>query len=332
MRVLTALPVLLLVSPAMAGQITITVGPGGQYHTLAQAVAKANSDQDLSNYYVIDLAPRVYLNDFADTITRPMTIQSSSRTQRAILKSTVPLPNEKGILLTVSSLTIRGLEITGAFIDNSLGGNGAALRDQNPEGTTATVVVDNVFIHDNQAGILQGDDSAEVITVTQSQFKNNGNPNSCCFTHGIYIDEATSLNVMHSFFCGQLIGHEIKSRAAQTMVVASQVYSGEGAPSNSGCRVGNASFDVQFANGGVGTLSGNTLFQGPSAQNHKIVSYGAEGVIFTTNSLTVLNNSFISTAGSIAISDPPCIAVDIGTGNTFSGISEIVDPPGCLAQ
>lgn len=327
------LVIALLARPAVADEVVITVGPGGQYQHLADAVAFANGDADPNNSYVINLAPGVYLNDFADPIVRPMTIQTDPAfaPQRAVLRATVPLPNQKGILLTFASLTVRGLVFTGAHIADALGGNGAAIRDQNPEGTPAALVVQNSLFHDNQAGILQGNDSAETVTISNSRFKNNGNPDICCFTHAVYIDEAASLTVAGSLFCGQLIGHNVKSRAAQTVVMGSRIYSGEGAPANSGCRVGNPSFDIEMANGGVGIIRDNQLFQGPSAQNHKIVSYGAEGLNFATNSLVIASNTFTSTANSIAISDLPCIPVELA-GNTFTGISEIVDPPECIAS
>jgi hypothetical protein len=327
----------LLATPALAGEVVISAGPGGQYQHLHDAVAAANADPDLSNSYVINLAPGVYLNDFPDPIIRPLTIQTDPAfaPTGAVLQATVPLPNKKGILFTFSSLTVRGLEITGAHIDDSLGGNGAAIRDQNPEGTTAALNVENSLIHDNQAGILQGDDSAENVTIYNSQFINNGNPDICCFTHGVYVDEAATLTVGESLFCGQLIGHDVKSRAAQTSVINNRIYSGGGAPDGTGCRIGNASFDIQIANGGVGIVWGNTLVQGPGAQNYKIVSYGAECTHspvcddFATNSLIVGRNSFISTTGSIAISDPPCVPVEL-IDNAFTGISTIVDPPSCI--
>lgn len=328
----------LLEASALAGEVVISVGPGGQYQHLHDAVAVANADPDPGNSYTINLAPGVYLNDFSDPITRPMTIQTDPAfaPTGAVLQATTPLPNQKGILLTFSSLTVRGLEITGAYINDSLGGNGAAIRDQNPEGTPAALDVENSLIHDNQAGIVQGDDSAENVTIYNSQFINNGNPDICCFTHGVYVDEAATLTVGESLFCGQLIGHNVKSRAAQTSVINNQIYSGEGAPDGSGCRVGNASFDIQIANGGVGIVWGNTLAQGLSAQNHTIVSYGAECTHFpvcddfATNSLIVGRNSFISTTGSIAISDPPCIPVGL-IDNSFTGISTFVDPPSCIS-
>ena len=133
----------LLAGPALAGQVDITVGPGGQYQHLSDAVAVANANPNPSNTYVINLAPGVYLNDFPDPIVRPMVIQTDPSIAQtgAVLQATVPLPNAKAILLTFASLTVRGIEFTGAYIDASLGGNGAAIRDQNPEGTPAALVV-----------------------------------------------------------------------------------------------------------------------------------------------------------------------------------------------
>ena len=219
---------------------------------------------------------------------------------------------------------------TGAQISNDLGGNGAAIRDQNPGNTPASLVVDNSIFHDNQEGILQCCDTDETITIINSQFKNNGNPDPDFFQHGIYVNQAANLTVVNSLFCGQLFGHDVKSRAAQTVVVGSRIYTGEGAPASTGCRTGSASFNIQAANGGIVVVVGNTLVQGPSSQNHKIVSYGAEGTVYADNSLTISKNSFVSTAGSIGVSDPSCVPVELD-GNTFTGLGVVVDPASCLA-
>lgn len=316
---------------ARADDVTIAVGPGGQYQHLADAVAAANSDTDLANNYIINLAPGVYLDDFPDPIIRPMTIQTDPTiaTTGAVLAADVALPNQKGILLTFAPLTVRGLEITGAFIDDSLGGNGAAIRDQQADGAgfSLSLTLDTVLIDGNQAGVLQGDNTSEVVTITNSQFINNGNPDICCFTHGVYIDAAASLTVQGSLFCGQLIGHDIKSRAAQTTILNSQIYSAEGGPPQ--CQAADTSFDIDVPNGGIAMISGNTIVQGPSAQNHRMVNYGEEGLVYTNNSATFSGNTFVSTTNSIAIEDFPCIPMVVAADNTFSGVSAVVDPPQC---
>ena len=330
----TAVAVVLTVAASSASAqsvFTLTVGLGGQYAHITDAVAVANSDSDLGNYYVVNLAPGTYINDFP-TVLRPMTIQvdPAFAPQRAKLQATVPLPNQKGIILTFSSLTVRGLVFIGVQISNDLGGNGAGIRDQNPDNTPASLVVDNSAFHDNQEGILQCCDAQETITITNSRFRNNGTSDPDFFQHGIYINQAANLTVANSLFCGQLIGHDIKSRAAQTVVVGSQIYTGEGAPAWTGCRTGNASVNIEAPNGGIVVVAGNTLVQGPSAQNHKIVSYGAEKKSYANNSLSVSKNSFVSTTGSIGVYDPACVPV-VFDSNTFTGLGVVLNPANCIA-
>src|SRR5206468_3619238 len=118
-----------------------------------------------------------YTNDFPE-VTRPMTIESAvapSRTsliRPVVLNATIPLPNQKGIILTTSSLTVNGLSFQGAMIDDSLGGNGAGIRDQNT-GPGARLTVLNSTFAGNQEGILTGDDPDETVTIFNSYFINN---------------------------------------------------------------------------------------------------------------------------------------------------------------
>ena len=97
-----------------------------------------------------------------------------------------------------------------------------------------------------------------------------------------------------------------------------------------GCRTGNASVNIEAPNGGIVVVAGNTLVQGPSPQNHKIVSYGAEGKSYANNSLSVSKNSFVSTTGSIGVYDPACVPV-VFDSNTFTGLGVVLNPANCIA-
>src|SRR5262249_28280283 len=94
--VLAGLSTFLALSASAQNIFTINVGPMGRYAHIADAVEVANSDADTSNYYVFNLAPGIYVNDFP-TVLRPMTIQvdPAAAPNRATLQATVPLPNEK---------------------------------------------------------------------------------------------------------------------------------------------------------------------------------------------------------------------------------------------
>jgi hypothetical protein len=90
----------------------------------------------------------------------------------------------------------------------------------------AFLMVENSTFLNNQEGILTGPDSGETITISNSKFENNGNPDPAVFQHALYVGHAGSLTVSNSLFCGQLIGHDIKSRALATTVTNSRIYNG----------------------------------------------------------------------------------------------------------
>ena len=315
--------------PAGAETKILTVGSSGdfQYRTISAAVAVADADSNPSNYYDIQVAPGTYANDFS-VVTRPMTIEVDPRRTGSpvLLEANVPLPNQKGIILTFASLTVDGLTFKGAMIDNSLGGNGAGIRDQNTA-AGATLIVRNSVFTNNQEGILTGNDTGETIAVTNSKFENNGNPDPRYFQHALYVNHAGRLTVTGSLFCGQLIGHDIKSRALVTRIENNQIYDGEGYAAV-GCRAGSSSFAIDIPEGGSAVISGNRIFQGPATQNNKMVAYGEEGLSFANNGLTVSNNIFINSApNATGIYDPKCVPVQL-TGNTFQGVATPVDPSG----
>ncbi len=308
---------------------TLTVGPNGQYQTISAAVSFADNDTNLNNAYDIRVAPGTYTNDFPE-VTRPMTIEVDPNVSGPVLLlPTVPLPNQKGIILTTSSLTVRGLTFQGAAISDALGGNGAGIRDLNVDdgGPPASLIVENSTFLDNQEGILTGYDARENIQIINSTFKNNGNPPPHPFQHALYVNEAASLTVTGSLFGGQLIGHDIKSRAHTTTITNNRIYDGA-ADAADGINAGSTSYGIDVPNGGVVTISGNLIIQGPSSQNSTIVEYGAEGLVYDNNNLTVSDNTFISSGLSHAtgIYDAPGIAVHLHN-NIFQGIETPVDPP-----
>jgi hypothetical protein len=164
-----------LATPASAWTI-LTVGPAGQYASIAEAVTAADADTNLSHLYEIHVAPGTYLNDFSD-VTRPMRIMvdPAHAGQQVLLQATVPLPNEKGIILADASLEVNGLTFKGAAIANSLGGNGAGIRDQNTKPGSFLMVENSTFLN-NQEGILTGGSNfQEMVQILNSQFIGNGN-------------------------------------------------------------------------------------------------------------------------------------------------------------
>ena len=165
---------LVMAAQARAGMITLTVGSAAT-PTLSSAANLANSDLDLSNTYDILIPTGNYVNQFAE-VMRPMTIEASGGP--VTLSASGQLLDSKGIIVTTSSLTVKGITFQGAAIDNSLGGNGAGIRDQSTGATTLRV--ENSTFLQNQDGILTGSntgrDNQETVQIINSNFFGNGNP------------------------------------------------------------------------------------------------------------------------------------------------------------
>ena len=302
-------------------------GANGQYPTISAAV-KA---QTAGNLYEIDVAAGTYQNDFS-VITNPTDIEAKGGP--VTLLATVSPPNLKGIITTTSTLIVNGLIFQGAAISTMDGGNGAGIRDQSNTATSLTV--ENSKFIGNQEGILTGSDSgntfAETVKILNSQFINNGNPDPNAFQHALYVGDAASLDVENSLFCGQLIGHDVKSRALSTTVGSSQMFIGASGPA--GCNIGTTSIGVDIPNGGIANLVNDALTQGPANQNGAMVSYGEEGLHpIGANTLAISNSNFTSTANGLAIQElPTCIAPVTSKGNTFQGVSTIINQPNCISD
>jgi hypothetical protein len=280
----------------------ITVGPGGgyDYPSLAAAVAAASAGDN------IRLAPGTYLNDFT-TITIPLTIEGLGGT--AVLEATVQIPNGKAILVTRADVTIRNIEFRGAKVADQ---NGAGIRAEIGD----LVVQDSIF-RDNENGILSASDPNMSILVENSRFIDNGFGDGQ--THAIYVNRIEQVTIRDSTFDGTRIGHDIKSRAANTVVINNLLDDGV---------TGTTSYAVEISNGGNATIVGNTITQGLNTDNRGMVAYGAEGLIYALNSLLVANNTFVNTRpnaiGVHNFSTVPALLQD----NTFTGVQTILVGPG----
>ena len=311
---------------AIADTVVLRV-PSQQYPTIAAAVAAANRDINLSDDYVISIAPGTYTNDTAE-VDRPVTIQAAVPGSAVVLKETAPLPNEKGILLAFASLTVDGLTFQNAAISNDLGGNGAGIRDQDTTDYDTLIVRNSIFIND-QMGILTSNSSTDNVVLENNLFMNNGNPDINYFGHAVYIGPANSLIASRNEICGTNIGHDIKSRASINLVQNNLLYDGAPDPNQPGCNVGSTSYALDLPNGGQATVTGNTMVQGPATQNPIMFAYGEEGLIYSVNSIIFSHNKMKNSgvSGAIAIYDNPNAPVPVqGSNNIFAPSLTEVDP------
>ena len=182
----------------------------------------------------------------------------------------------KAILVTNGrNITIRNLTLQRARVPD---GNGAGIRVQGDD-----LTLDAVRLIDNQDGILAADAPDSTIRILNSDVERNGVCNPSC-AHGIYVNHIKLLDVEHSRFLDQHIGHHVKSRAARTVLIDDVIEDGPN---------GTASYLVDIPNGGSVVMQGCTLEKGPHAENHSTaVVIGEEGVTQPTPELVFRDNHF----------------------------------------
>ena len=245
---------------------TITVGQGQQYPTISAAVAAA-TDGD-----VVRVLAGIYTNDFS-IVSKRLTFEGMGGMVH--LTATVSPPNGKAIMTTTTDVTIYNFEFSGAAVAD---GNGAGIRYEG-----GNLVLDHTYFHGNQEGLLGADSPTGSITILNSEFANNGTGDGR--THNLYVGQINTMTIRDSYLHDTAAGHEIKSRALNTIVENNRVTSG---PSGSG------SYLIDLPNGGNAIIRNNVLEKGPNASNPVFISFGEEGGLYANPSLTVSNNTAVN--------------------------------------
>jgi hypothetical protein len=287
---------------------TLTVGVGGgfDYTTLASAIA-ASHDGD-----VIKVQAGTYTNDFA-AITTSITIEGVGGMVN-LVATTTPL-QEKGILIigadgtTGPNVTLDNIAFSGAAIPDADGGNGAGIRYQ-----SGNLTINNGYFHDNQDGLLADADPTGTITINNTEFAGNGNANppSSGIEHNLYVGAIQQLTIDNSYFTDPIVGHDIKSRAANTTIENSRIFDPNG----------NGSYEIDLPNGGNAIIQNNTIEKGAGSQNSNFISFGEEGNLSSGSTLSVTGNTVINDDGGDAnlVANNTAIPASV-TGNTAYGLT-----------
>lgn len=285
--------------PTPTGRV-LEVGPGKSLPVPSAAAAVAQSGD------TIQIAAGDYRGDVATWRTSNLTICGVGG--RARLFADGRNAGGKGIWVISPSggtTTIVNVEFHDATVPDQ---NGAGIRFE-----SGNLVLRNAGFYDNENGILGGSGSS-TITIEGSEFARNGFGDG--YTHNIYIGQAARLTVRNSYFHEAKVGHNLKSRAAESVIENSYFMDGPD---------GTASYLLDFPNGGIVTLRGNLLHKGPKASNTSSVAYGAEGLVWGTNTLTMTHNTLVTTQGRGTF-----VSVNSGTqratltANLFAGSATVV--------
>jgi hypothetical protein len=230
---------------------TLTVGSGQQFTTIAGAVAAAGSGD------TIDVQAGTYNDDFL-TIEQSLTLQAVGG--EVVMTEDQSPPNGKALITEGQpgvSVTINGFDISGAAVGDS---NGAAIRYEG-----GSLTLSNDYLHNNQEGLLGAADQNGSISIDHSEIAANGDGSGS--THNLYIGAINQFSLTNSYVHDAVVGHEVKSRAANNTISNDRIFD-----NNS-----SASYSIDLPNGGNATITGNQIEQGPNTQNPYIVAYGEEG-------------------------------------------------------
>ena len=211
-------------------------------------------------------------------------------------------PHDGKAIMTVNQdLVLEHFSFSGAKVADH---NGAGIRYQGGN----LVVRDSVF-HSNENGILSNSASDGTILIERSEFSGNGNGSG--YTHNLYVGAIKDLTIRDSYFHDAVVGHEIKSRAANTTITGTRILNGSG----------NASYAVDLPNGGVALLQGNVIQKGVNAQNQAIVHFGGEGSVHAGSHLSLVDNVIINDRASVTgLSNATGVAAVV-TGNSLFGVT-----------
>ena len=291
----TAMASCLLVpaGPVSAGQTEpriLQVGPQRALSSPAQAAIKAR-DGD-----IIEIDAAEYVGDVAVWRADNLTIRGIGG--RPLLDAGGRSAQGKAIWVTNgANITVENLEFANAKVRDR---NGAGIRAQGPN-----LTVRNVVFRDNEDGILAAGREDSTIVIEHSEFARNGFGDGA--SHGLYINRIKRLVFRYNFAHHAKVGHQLKTRARENIIVGNLFMDGEN---------GNSSYAIDMPNARVAYVLGNVLQQGNAAMNGALIyvagkAGGRNPRVFIANN-TVINDRV--RGGTFVINSSP---ITVGVHNNL---------------
>lgn len=178
-------------------------------------------------------------------------------------------------VVRAKGMRVEGFDFVGARVADK---NGAGIRLER-----GTLVVRDCSFIDNENGLLTSNDPKVELDVINSEFGYNGYGDGQ--SHNLYAGTIARLSVSGSYSHHARVGHLLKSRAAESRIVDNRLIDGDD---------GTASYELEFPNGGVAYVVGNTIAQSTHTENPYLIAFGAEGYKWPHNSLYLANNTLVN--------------------------------------
>jgi len=280
--------------PLVHAQI-LRVGPERDIKTIAAAALLATAGS------IVEVDAGVYEGDVAVWTQERLTLRAVGG--RAKLVAAGASAEGKAIwVVRGGQVSIEGFDFVGARVPAK---NGAGIRFESGQ----LRVLDCSFT-DNENGILTSNHPEASLEIENSEFGHNGHGDG--FSHNLYAGLIARLAVSGSYFHHAKGGHLLKSRAAVNDIRYNRLADGAG---------GRASYELEFANGGVAYVVGNFIEQGALTENPHLISYGIEGYRWPRNALYLVNNTLVDgvAQGGVLLRVAPGNAIVTAVNNLMVG-------------
>ncbi|MFL6719602.1 MAG: hypothetical protein ACJ8G3_24910 [Burkholderiaceae bacterium] len=277
------------------GPLTLEVGPGRKIRTIAEAARLARDGDTI----LID--PGVYGRDVAIFTQDRLTIRAVGG--RARLDASGASAEDKATwVVRGGHIQVENIEFIGA---RSSAQNGAGIRFE-----AGRLVLRNCLFRDNENGILTSSNRKAELEIENSEFDHNGTVEG--YAHQIYAGEIARLRVSGSYFHRTVGGHLLKSRAAYNTIIYNRLTDEAG---------GEASYELEFPNGGLAYVVGNLIQQSATSPNPAIVAVGLEGYRWPKNALYLVNNTIVDdrAAGGVFLRAAPGLQAIKAVNNLLVG-------------
>lgn len=266
---LQALPEVAVAATAAKAPASMVVGPGEKISSLTDAAKLARDGE------VIEIRPGVYRGQPAVWTQDNLIIRGVA--ERPVMLADGKSAEGKAIwVIRGGKVRIENVEFRGARVNDL---NGAGIRFEKGQ-----LIVNACSFSDNEMGILTANRGDMTLEVINSEFAEPPHTKGDLH-HLLYVGSIGKFILRGSHFSNGYLGHLVKSRARENHILYNMLVDGAG---------GKASYELEFPNGGVAYVIGNTIGQSSGTDNPKMVSFGAEGGRWPENALYMVHNTLIN--------------------------------------
>jgi len=248
---------------------TMIVGPGERISSLSEAARQARDGE------VIEIRPGTYRGQPVVWTQDKLIIRGAG--ERPVMLADGKSAEGKAIwVVRGGRVLIENVEFRGARVPSL---NGAGIRFEKGH-----LVVRNSAFFDNEMGILTANHADMSLEVVDSEFGDAPHTQGDLH-HLLYVGAIARFSLRGSRFANGYLGHLVKSRARENHILYNMLVDGAG---------GKSSYELEFPNGGVAYVIGNTIGQSAGTDNPKMLSFGAEGGRWPENALYMAHNTLIN--------------------------------------